>query len=301
MSLARRARRQPAAAARPARRARGARRRRARRRRPSSAIEDAAVREVVALQERAGLEVLTDGELRRESFQSELTEAVDGVEGAGLDAWLWGDWHSGEVGDRSLARPAGLAVTAPLRRRRQLAAEEFTFMRAATDRLVKVTLPSPTLFANLWDPERSRAAYPRFDDFIDRRRRDPGRRGPRARAPRLPLRPARRAPLPAADRAALARLLRAARLVAGALAVLWRRARQRRHRGRPDGRVRLPSLPRQPGLALARRGRLRRDRGADLRLASPRGGCCSSTTTSAPAASMRSPACPRTGSSCSAS
>jgi 5-methyltetrahydropteroyltriglutamate--homocysteine methyltransferase len=129
-------------------------------------IEDRAVRAVVALQEAAGLEVVTDGELRRESFQSELTDAVAGVEGAGLDAWLWGDWHSGEIGDRSLARPAGLAVTEPLRRRRSLAAEEYTFMRAASDRVVKVTLPSPTLFANLWDPDRSRGAYPRFDDFM---------------------------------------------------------------------------------------------------------------------------------------
>ena len=129
-------------------------------------IEDRAVRDAVALQEWAGFEILTDGELRRESFQSELTDAVDGVEGAGIDAWLWGDWHSNAVGDRSIARPAGLAVTQRLRRRRFLAAEEFTFARAATERVAKVTLPSPTLFANLWDPRRSRGPYPRFDDFM---------------------------------------------------------------------------------------------------------------------------------------
>jgi len=129
-------------------------------------IEDGAVREVVAHQEAAGLEILTDGELRRESFQSELTDSVEGVEGAGIDAWLWGDWHSGAIGDRSIERPSGLAVTGRLRRRRFLAAEEYTFMRAATTRTVKVTLPSPTLFANLWDPERSRGPYPRFDDFM---------------------------------------------------------------------------------------------------------------------------------------
>ncbi len=129
-------------------------------------IEDAAVREVVALQEEAGMPVVTDGELRRDSFQSELTASVDGVEGAGLDAWLWGDWHSEEVGDRNLERPPGLAVTARLHRRRMLASEEFTFLRAVTSRIAKVTLPSPTLFANLWDPQRSTGAYPRFDDFM---------------------------------------------------------------------------------------------------------------------------------------
>ena len=34
----------------------------------------------------------------------------DGVVGAGLDAWLWGDWHSDELGDKSVARPAEMAV-----------------------------------------------------------------------------------------------------------------------------------------------------------------------------------------------
>jgi 5-methyltetrahydropteroyltriglutamate--homocysteine methyltransferase len=131
------------------------------------AIEDSAVREVVRLQEEAGCPVVTDGELRRESFQAELVAATSGVEGAGLDAWLWGEWHSDELGDKVVARPAEMAVVEPLVRRRSLAAEEFTFLRSITDRVAKVTLPSPTLFANLWTPERSGGAYPRFDDFMD--------------------------------------------------------------------------------------------------------------------------------------
>ena len=69
------------------------------------AIEDGAVRDVVALQEASGIAVVTDGELRRESFQSELTDAFDGFEGVAIDAWLWGDWHSDEVGDRHDERP----------------------------------------------------------------------------------------------------------------------------------------------------------------------------------------------------
>jgi 5-methyltetrahydropteroyltriglutamate--homocysteine methyltransferase len=130
------------------------------------AAEDAAVREVVALQEEACCPVVTDGELRRESFQAELVAATTGVEGAGLDAWLWGEWHSDELGDKVVERPGEMAVVDRLVRRRSLAAEEFTFLRAVTGRVAKVTLPSPTLFANLWTPERSRDAYPRFDDFM---------------------------------------------------------------------------------------------------------------------------------------
>ncbi|MDN5697043.1 MAG: methionine synthase, partial [Rubrobacter sp.] len=52
-------------------------------------LEDLAVAEAVALQERAGLPVVTDGEMRRESFQSQLTEAVEGFGEHGLDAFLW--------------------------------------------------------------------------------------------------------------------------------------------------------------------------------------------------------------------
>jgi 5-methyltetrahydropteroyltriglutamate--homocysteine methyltransferase len=129
-------------------------------------IEDRAVREVVELQEAAGMPVVTDGELRRESFQSELTASCSGFEGVSIDAWLWGDWHSDLVGDLTIERPEQLAVTAPVRKLRSLAAEEFTFLRSITDRTTKVTLPSPSLFANLWSPELSREAYPTVDGFL---------------------------------------------------------------------------------------------------------------------------------------
>jgi 5-methyltetrahydropteroyltriglutamate--homocysteine methyltransferase len=131
------------------------------------AIEDRAVLDVIRLQEDAGLPVVTDGELRRESFQSELVAAVDGFAGVTIDAWLWGAWHSDELGDKTVERPPDMAVVDRLHKRRSLAAEELTFLRAHTDRIAKVTLPSPTLFGNLWDPERSKAAYPTFDAFMD--------------------------------------------------------------------------------------------------------------------------------------
>ncbi len=92
-------------------------------------IEDRAVREVVALQEGAGCPIVTVGELRRDSFQSELTAAVDGFQGVDMDAWLWGEWHSDVVGTVSVARPPDLGVVAPMRRRRNLAAEELVFSR----------------------------------------------------------------------------------------------------------------------------------------------------------------------------
>src|SRR5215210_3742529 len=129
-------------------------------------IEDAAVNEVVMLQEDAGLEVVTDGEMRRVSFQSQLAESVEGLGDPSIDAYLWGDWHGGEeVGDRLIVRPESLGVTGKLRRRRHLSVEEFVYLRACTSRTPKITLPSPSLFANFWS-KGSTDAYPTLDEFL---------------------------------------------------------------------------------------------------------------------------------------
>ena len=128
-------------------------------------VEDAAVDDALRLQDEAGLDVVTDGEMRRLSFQSQLTEAVDGFGEWDLDAFLWGEWHSDELGDMKVERPP-LTVESSLRRKRFLSAEEFTYARGRTERVLKVTLPSPSLFANFWDPDRSRGAYPSLEEFL---------------------------------------------------------------------------------------------------------------------------------------
>ena len=63
------------------------------------------VDEAVALQEAAGLDVVTDGEMRRLSFQSQLIEAVEGFADWDLDAFLWGTWRSDELEDVTIERP----------------------------------------------------------------------------------------------------------------------------------------------------------------------------------------------------
>ncbi len=131
------------------------------------AFEDHAVDEAIALQEEAGLEVVTDGEMRRLSFQSQMTQAVEGFGEWDIDAFLWGRWHGDEtVGDRSAERPAKLGVIGKLRRKRHLCAEEFVYLRARTTQIAKVTLPSPGLFANFWSAERSRGAYATLETFL---------------------------------------------------------------------------------------------------------------------------------------
>ena len=128
-------------------------------------VEDSAVDSALRLQEAAGMAVVTDGEMRRLSFQSQMTEAVEGFGEWDLDAFLWGEWHGDELSDMRVERPP-LAVEGRLRRKRFLSAEELTYARGRTERVLKVTLPSPSMFANFWDPERSRAAYASLEEFL---------------------------------------------------------------------------------------------------------------------------------------
>ncbi len=128
-------------------------------------IEDAAVDAALLLQEEAGLEVLTDGEMRRLSFQSQVCEAYSGFSEWDLDAFLWGDWHSDEVGEKSIERPP-IAVLEPLQRQRSLGSEEFSYAQVKTNRTIKFTIPSPTLFANFWDPDRSTGAYRNAEEYL---------------------------------------------------------------------------------------------------------------------------------------
>ena len=128
-------------------------------------VEDAAVDEALALQQEAGLDVVTDGEMRRLSFQSQLPAAVDGFADWDLDAFLWGEWHSDELGDLNVERPP-LAVTGKLQRRRFLSAAEFTYAQGRTERVLKVTLPSPSLFANFWNPDRPPEAYATLEEYL---------------------------------------------------------------------------------------------------------------------------------------
>lgn len=117
-------------------------------------IEDAAVRDAVALQERCGLDVVTDGELRRRTWASHFIEAFDGFDSAiGGQRMPWrGNGPALSVG----ARPV---VVDRLRWRRSLCSEEWTFLRAVTERPAKATMVSAQSAAGFYDVKRSSPAY----------------------------------------------------------------------------------------------------------------------------------------------
>jgi 5-methyltetrahydropteroyltriglutamate--homocysteine methyltransferase len=128
-------------------------------------IENNAVDAAIALQEAAGLEIVSDGEMRRQSFQSQMTAAVSGLGVFDLDAFLWGDWRD-QHGTHSKRRPRRLGAVEKLKRLRYLSADEFSYLKANTNRIPKITIPSPSLWANFWSPRYSRQAYPTLDAFL---------------------------------------------------------------------------------------------------------------------------------------
>jgi len=133
-------------------------------------IEDRAVDEVLALQETAGLDVVTDGELRRYAFFGHLIDAVEGFDKFG--GWAI-PFHDEQGKELVFKRPV---VVEKLRWRRSMCAEEFAYLRARARRRAKVTLISTQQAAAYYEPEKSKAAYPTRDaylsDIVDLSRRE---------------------------------------------------------------------------------------------------------------------------------
>ena len=133
-------------------------------------VEDRAVDEAVELQEQAGLDVVTDGELRRYAFFGHLIDALDGFDKLGG----WAIPFHNEAGEQLVfKRPV---VVEKLRWRRSMCAEELTYLRARTNKPTKVTLISSQQAAAYYDPEKSTGAYPTRDaylaDIVDLTRRE---------------------------------------------------------------------------------------------------------------------------------
>ena len=115
-------------------------------------LEDRAVDEVVQQQEAAGLDVVTDGELRRYAFFGHLIEALAGFDKQGG----WAVPFRDETGEELVfKRPV---VVDKLRWRRSMCGEEFAYLRARATRATKVTLISTQQAAAYYDPRQSSGA-----------------------------------------------------------------------------------------------------------------------------------------------
>ena len=99
--------------------------------------QDDATRLAVADMERAGVDIVTDGEMRRESYSNRFATALDGVD---LDV-------PGIALDRTGHENPVPRVVAPIRRTRAVEVRDVSLLRALTDRRIKITVPGPFTMA----------------------------------------------------------------------------------------------------------------------------------------------------------
>jgi 5-methyltetrahydropteroyltriglutamate--homocysteine methyltransferase len=99
--------------------------------------QDDATRIAIQDQERAGLHIVSDGEIRRESYSNHFATALDGID---LD-------NPGEALDRSGEPVFVPRIVGPIRRRHAVGVGDLEFLRAQTDRAVKFTVPGPFTMA----------------------------------------------------------------------------------------------------------------------------------------------------------
>ncbi len=115
---------------------------------------DAAIPSAVRMQERAGLDYLSDGEWRRESYIKVFSEHVDGFKLEAVPSV-----------SRTIMDPA---VVAHLHQKGPLAAEAARFLAKSTTQKTVVAIPSPYILGwRTWHAELSRVAYPTRKDFME--------------------------------------------------------------------------------------------------------------------------------------
>jgi 5-methyltetrahydropteroyltriglutamate--homocysteine methyltransferase len=139
-----------------------------------SGVADKAVEEVLRVQLDAGIDIVTDGEQRRDNFYSFVAEKVGGVRIMTLAEMLdhVEDKASFEKILQTLDVPA-YSISNPtcvgrIRLRESLAVAELRFLKERTDRPVKVPLPGPYLLTRaMWVPELTRKAYDSKEELAE--------------------------------------------------------------------------------------------------------------------------------------
>src|SRR5438094_4736504 len=126
--------------------------------------EDAAIRDVVALQEDIGLEGITDGELRRKSWHMDFLLQLGGWSSEGKTIPV--TFH-GAAGDVAFTRP-DLAITACVTRPKPIFVAAFKFLKSVVGRTPKLTIPSPCmLYSQVGRANIDARVYPDLEAFVE--------------------------------------------------------------------------------------------------------------------------------------
>lgn len=125
--------------------------------------EDQAVKQAVSIQEKTGVDVLTDGEMRRPVFCHNFVKAVDGFE------WnipgnfvIWFDMQGNKIVD-----PVTVGVVKKITKKHDISVDEFSFLRGITDKPKKITIPSPTMMSYYFVPGISDKIYPSPIEYLN--------------------------------------------------------------------------------------------------------------------------------------
>jgi 5-methyltetrahydropteroyltriglutamate--homocysteine methyltransferase len=137
-------------------------------------VADDEIRRTVALQEQAGLDIVVDGEHRRESFYAFITDKVTGTQLMSLAEMLDFVEDKAEFEEmlRTMDMPAS-AVKNPtcigkLARKEPLAVNDLRFLRTLTSKPVKITLPGPYLLTrSMWVGALTHKAYRNHKKMAD--------------------------------------------------------------------------------------------------------------------------------------
>jgi methionine synthase II (cobalamin-independent) len=139
-----------------------------------NAVAEGEIRRTVELQEKAGLDILVDGEHRRESFYAFITNKVSGTQLMSLADMLDYVEDKAEFEEmlRTMDMPASAVknptCTGKLSRRESLAGEDLRFLRTLTDKPVKITLPGPYLLTrSMWVGALTQKVYRNHKKMAD--------------------------------------------------------------------------------------------------------------------------------------
>ncbi len=126
-----------------------------------TAIEDRHIRDVVRLQEDAGLSVVTDGDYRRRSWWTDFLLGF-----SGLTISYTGKTPITLINAAGETRPiAGIKVEGPIRPRDSTLATNFSFLKAGTSKTAKATIPGPPIVHFLRDADFVPSVYKDMDGF----------------------------------------------------------------------------------------------------------------------------------------
>jgi len=138
-------------------------------------VEDAAIRDVVKQQEACGFQVIVDGEYRRENWWIDFIRGLSGIEireGQASQAFVAPKKHDcghdhGDEDEGWKYVPKNVVTTGKLGLPNSVNAGDFQYLQSTTDRVAKITLPSPTrLHFHGGRDAVLREAYPDIEEFL---------------------------------------------------------------------------------------------------------------------------------------